>query len=671
MQAPAATAAFAVPLPVLVETCSWRRPPLRTRHSGIITLPRLAPPLPAQPSAAVLARLDPLLRAHGDALAAQAEGLDPERLSRTFSALMAELQAAVGMRVDAVELTPDTLQKEVGDGEYVNIGGRVQLVELPEGLRALAGELRELTVHSRLLAEVPTWVAELTRLDVLDISGDVNSNSLQFGDVIPPEYGEDDWQANTKLRTLPAGLFQQGALKQLTLSCLDALQTMPDASGLTSLESLKLDTSGQITALPAGLFQLGALRQLELRNLKFVREMPDASGLTSLEELSIETWVKLKTLPSSIGHLGALKQFTIESLEELEEMPDLSGLTSLNQLAICNCFKLTTLPSSIGQLGALKQLELSNLWKLEEMPDLGGLTRLEDLKIRDCDKLKKLDLGGLTRLEDLEIRNCDKLKKLPASIEQLGALKQLNFRNLYKLQDMPDTLGSLTALERLTLYACNKLKALPASIMHLSRLQHLHIRCPLQDMPCIEALTALRTLDLDVTDYTHNSGAFKALSRSLPCLQQLDSLYLRGRAEPDPTVTDQLPLRTEDVLAVGRALRAWPLPLLLDVRLGGADLSSCWQALGLPVWAAFAPVWSNARTLEFFREQQHKVAAFASGMHARLGAASGVSGLDEQTLVMIADEVLGGWGLLREWRQHSEHAGDEGAAAQGGGANGP
>ena len=37
-------------------------------------------------------------------------------------------------------------------------------------------------------------------------------------------------------------------------------------------------------------------------------------------------------------------------------------------------------------------------------------------------------------------------------------------------------------------------------------------------------------------------------------------------------------------------------------------------------------------------------------MHSRLGAASGVSWLDEQ-LVMIADEVLGGWGLLKEWRQ--------------------
>ena len=82
--------------------------------------------------------------------------------------------------------------------------------------------------------------------------------------------------------------------------------------------------------------------------------------------------------------------------------------------------------------------------------------------------------------------------------------------------------------------------------MHLSRLQHLQIDfCPLQDMPCIEALTALRNLHLDVTDYTQENRTF-------------------------------------------------------------------------------------------------------------------MSRLDEQTLVMIADEVLGGWGLLREWRQ------PEGAGAGGG-----
>ena len=38
------------------------------QHRGVLQLPHLAPPPPVPPSAAVLARLDPLLRAHGEAL---------------------------------------------------------------------------------------------------------------------------------------------------------------------------------------------------------------------------------------------------------------------------------------------------------------------------------------------------------------------------------------------------------------------------------------------------------------------------------------------------------------------------------------------------------------------------------------------------------------------------
>ena len=74
--------------------------------------------------------------------------------------------------------------------------------------------------------------------------------------------------------------------------------------------------------------------------------------------------------------------------------------------------------------------------------------------------------------------------------------------------------------------------------------------------------------------------------------------------------------------------------------LGAGGESRSYTALGLPAAAAD---WSNATTLEFFRVQQHKVVAFASGMHVRLGAASRVSRLDEQTLVMIVEEVLGGY----------------------------
>ena len=165
----AAGPVFTVPLTVLVVNDQTD-----AQHCGTLQLPRRAlpaPPAPVPPSAAVLARLDPLLRAHGDALAAQTGGLDPERLSRTYAALMAELQEAVGMRVDAVELTPESLQavlpgggEEEGEDEMENENGdddRAQPAELPEGLRTLAGELRALKVQSTRLAKVPAWVGEL------------------------------------------------------------------------------------------------------------------------------------------------------------------------------------------------------------------------------------------------------------------------------------------------------------------------------------------------------------------------------------------------------------------------------------------------------------------------------------------------------------------------------
>ena len=160
-----ASAAFAVPLPVLVVNDRDG-----VQHRGTLQLPRRAPAAaPGRPSSADLARLRPLMRALGDALAAQEEGLDPERLSRTYAALMAELQEVAGMGVHAVELTPATLAPVLPEGQQGDEEGEeedeqgeegyerrnAQLAELPEGLRALAGEVRELAVRSTRLAVVP------------------------------------------------------------------------------------------------------------------------------------------------------------------------------------------------------------------------------------------------------------------------------------------------------------------------------------------------------------------------------------------------------------------------------------------------------------------------------------------------------------------------------------
>ena len=229
MASPTASAAFAVPLPVLVVNDRDG-----VKHRGTLQLPRRAPAAaPGRPSSADLARLRPLMRALGDALAAQEEGLDPERLSRTYAALMAELQEVAGMGVHAVELTPDTLapvlpegeedeeDEEEGDedeeDEEGDEKGNAQLAELPEGLRALAGEVRELVVRSTRLAVVPGWVGALTRLEALEVSG------------------VDYYGRNAVLKSLPASLGQLGALKQLTLTRLSGLEVLPDAVVSTDL----------------------------------------------------------------------------------------------------------------------------------------------------------------------------------------------------------------------------------------------------------------------------------------------------------------------------------------------------------------------------------------------------------------------------------------------------
>jgi hypothetical protein len=71
-------------------------------------------------------------------------------------------------------------EEEDEQGEEGDERLSVHLAELPEGLRAMAGEVRELAVRSTRLAVVPVWVGELTRLETLEISGvsDDEGNTL-------------------------------------------------------------------------------------------------------------------------------------------------------------------------------------------------------------------------------------------------------------------------------------------------------------------------------------------------------------------------------------------------------------------------------------------------------------------------------------------------------------
>ena len=150
------------------------------------------------------ALLQPLLRAHEAALVAQAEGLDLDRLNRTFAALMARLREMAEVRVHKVELTPDTVGHLIPEGPA---HGHAELAEWPEGLRELKGELYELKVHSSRLTAVPDWLSELSCLRTLDL-GDAHT-------------------ANINLKELPADLGTLWSLETLELRNLAGLEKLP------------------------------------------------------------------------------------------------------------------------------------------------------------------------------------------------------------------------------------------------------------------------------------------------------------------------------------------------------------------------------------------------------------------------------------------------------------
>ena len=173
----------------------------------------------------------------------------------------------------------DTQDEEEDEGDEE---GEAQLAELPEGLRELAGEVRELVVRSSRLAVVPGWVGELTRLEALEVSVDVYYT-------IHNCYQEPKLRAQVAVNTLPASLGQLGSLKQLTLARLGGLEVLPDALvRLTSLSRLTIGYCGKLRALPRGIGKLGALKQLTVRSTRLAVVPVWVGELTRLEALEIK-----------------------------------------------------------------------------------------------------------------------------------------------------------------------------------------------------------------------------------------------------------------------------------------------------------------------------------------------------------------------------------------------
>jgi len=93
--------------------------------------------------------------------------------------------------------------------------------------------------------------------------------------------------------------------------------------------------------------------------------------------------------------------------------------------------------------------------------------------------------------------------------------------------------------------------------------------------------------------------------------------------------------RGECIVSIEREVYWFEFEELVDDENNKIQLGRVLEDVGLP---CVASLWSNSAVLRYWRIQQSKIAAFASGLHERLGQGS---------LIRVLGDTLCGWSSLR------------------------
>ena len=336
----------------------------------------------------------------------------------------------------------------------------------------------------------------------------------------------------------------------------------------------------------------------------------------------------------------------------------------LQELLISDFEGISHLPKSIAKFTSLRELSVCNVRFWEESYDIGLLIdadimrmhSLHTLNIVACDVFSLPDFD-LPSLQVLRISSCPQLHTLTQlRASALPKIKDLQLNNLSRCLVLPETLGELATLQGLYITRCpRKMITIPTSL---------------------QLLTNLRELSVSSRGDTTASHTrlLSEVAVCLPGLCKLRKLCLFCK-EKSPADAQR------DTIAIGLALKAYPLPLLdiRDVTFPNLGLSNqhclpmftkkdCstlmllrnkwmleesevnneppapyafgkqWRALGLP---PEAETWNDHQILVHWRTMQQKILAFACGMHTRMGDQSAHRDLSNNLMLMLGDQVSG------------------------------
>ena len=262
-----------------------------------------------------------------------------------------------------------------------------KLVKFPEIMSSM-GDLKELFLDGTSIAEVPSSIELLTRLELLNLN-DCRS-----------------------LVRLPSSINGLKSLKTLNLSGCFKLENVPETLG--QVESLEeLDISGTaIRQPPSSIFLMKNLKELSCRGYKGSPSSPSWFLGFPMNLMRRSSDLVALSLPSSLSGLCSLTKLDISycDLGEGAIPSSIGDLCSLEKLCLSrNSF--VSLPTSIYRLSNLRGIELEECKMLQNLPRLPA--SLHSISLDGCVSLETLsDVLNLNehQLPNFHLRCADCLK---------------------------------------------------------------------------------------------------------------------------------------------------------------------------------------------------------------------------------------------------------------------
>jgi len=332
------------------------------------------------------------------------------------------------------------------------------------GVTVENGQVTRLVLaNNGLQGSVPSLLAELPALKVLDLSGNQLSG------------------------TLPSSIATLKALETLNLRGNQFTGAVPALSTLASLQVLDLGNNRFVGDLPRGLCSLPNLREVRLDSNGFSGAIPNCVGdLKRVEIFNLSENLLSDSIPASVGSMTALRELVLSGnqltgaipqtlgtqatvvLAELAPSggkhgePSLQSVSGLRRLDLSRNRLSGIIPASVGQCVALTTINLSQNRLTGNLPlSFANLTALQalDLSRNQLSDVLPTYWGNMKQLQTLSLRANNFSGAVPLEIGRLSALTTM-WLDSNALASLSDSVQNLTALKRLSL-ANNRLKALP------------------------------------------------------------------------------------------------------------------------------------------------------------------------------------------------------------------